>query len=282
MSAIILRRKKLGLGSCKGITAVSQTGITFVRNDQMKPEDFEGKDLVIRWGCTSNVPIENVLNTAQSIHTVSDKSGFRKKLLDNADTANLVPPTFFNFKEAADELEKGYTLFVRPKHHAQGKKAYLVENLGEFISAVKECGDGWYASYFVDKVAEYRVFVVLGRVVWVASKTPADPEAVVWNVAQGGKFENVKWGTWDLKVCDAAIKAMKVSGLDFGGVDVMVDHTGHPYIIEINSAPSQTSPYRQQCTAKAFDYVVQKGKDFLGLGNDKHSWKSYIHPGVWS
>jgi len=281
MKILIVRKRKLGKTSCEGIANASKTGISVVRNDKMNNSDFEGVSMAIRWGCTSTIPIKNVLNTSNSIHIVSDKSGFRKLLCSQEDTKENTPYTVFTVEDAFDEIISGHTLFVRPKTHSQGKNVYVVDNRDDFIEAMVKCGDGWYASRYINKVAEYRVFVLRGKVVWVASKTPANPKAYAWNVAQGGRFDNVKWGDWNLNVCKVAIRAMYHSGLDFGGVDVMVDNTGKPYIIEINSAPSQTSPYRQSCVAKAFDYVVMNGKDWIESVKEVSSWKDYIHPGVY-
>ena len=68
--------------------------------------------------------------------------------------------------------------------------------------------------------------------------------------------------------------------LDFGGVDVMVDAGGNCYVLEINSAPSHTSPYRQQCTAKALDWMVQRGKVRLPLIEARGGYKKFIHPSI--
>ena len=100
MKALILRRRKLGLGSCKGIRDNSQTGLDFVRNDQLKPDTFVGVDMVFRWGCTSTVPVNNVVNTAQAIHKIGDKGGFRNDLMMCPETTNLVPKTVFTLDEA--------------------------------------------------------------------------------------------------------------------------------------------------------------------------------------
>lgn len=143
---------------------------------------------------------------------------------------------------------------------------------------------GWYASKLVDKVAEYRVYVMKGRVVTVAKKTPADPSAVAWNVAQGGRFDVVRWGEWPMAAVEVAVKAFNLSDLDFGGVDVMVDRDGKAYCIEINSAPSLpllsdgSVSYRQQCMAKAFLYTYdnREGMECDGFNN----WREVIHPAV--
>lgn len=168
---------------------------------------------------------------------------------------------------------------MRPQYHAQGRHLYVAKNYKELAEYCDKCGPGWYAAPLIDKVAEYRVFVVSGRAVCVAAKA-AVPNQVAWNVAQGGKFTNVRWDDWPLKAVKRSIAAIKLSGLDFGGVDIMVDREGQTYILELNSAPSLTSPYRQGCFAKAFDYIVQNGNDIIPLQEAPGGYKKFIHPAV--
>ena len=286
MSAVILRRRKLGRKSTNGIANVSTTGIKVVRNwcDQW-PGDYK---YVFRWGCTSTIPDTDacVVNTAAAIHWCSDK---RRGRLEMQDEGVPVPKTW-EFGEFFDDMQskEDGKYVVRPPQHAQGRGLYVIDvntygggrkyHTGR-IGAEVESG---YVSELINKVAEYRVMVVCNRVVWVAQKTPGNPEDVAWNVARGGRFDNVRWGDWNLAVIRAALAAAKVSGCDFCGVDVMVDAEGNPYVLEVNSAPSQTSPYRQSCLAKAFDYIVNNGKEHFPAvqSNPRTTWKSYIHPAV--
>jgi len=122
--------------------------------------------------------------------------------------------------------------------------------------------------------------VVSGRAVCVARKHPGNPNQVAWNVFQGGRFENVRWDEWPLKAVKNSIAAFNLSGLDFGGVDVMVDREGETYILEINAAPSLTSPYRQECFAKAFDYILEHGKQTIPLQAAKGGYTKFIHPAI--
>ena len=145
---------------------------------------------------------------------------------------------------------------------------------------------GWYASEFIDKVAEYRVYVVSGKVATVARKTPDNPNSVAWNVAQGGRFDVVRWGEWPLEVCRVAIEAFSIiPDLDFAGVDVMVDGDGRAYVIELNSAPSLpllsdgSVSYRQVCMAKCFKWMEEHGKE--RMTNDRYDrWSNLIHPSI--
>lgn len=269
---IILRRRKLGRTSCNEIARLSKTGIVAVRNDQPMPA---GHDMVIRWGTTSNLDREygTVLNSAKAIHWVADKATSRKLMAD----VGLSPKTWLSALDTFVEDVEGF--IVRPNVHAQGRNVHYSSTWDGVVAVAKEYGEGgYYISEFIDKVAEYRVFVVSGRVACVARKTPADEKAIAWNVAQGGRFDNVKWSEWPLEACRVAIDAFDMSGLDFGGVDVMVDADGKAYVLEINSAPSLTSPYRQECMAKAFDYIVTNGNSHIPTGGN--DWKGYVHPAI--
>lgn len=270
--AIILRRRKLGRTSCEEIAKLSPN-LKVVRNDRAKQEDFVGQNWVFRWGCTSTVPASNVVNTASAIHQVNDKLGFRRILND----AGLCPPTWFNI------MEVDYTkapFIVRPSVHSRGRHCYYAVGLNEANNFAYLCGDNYYISEYIPKVAEYRVCVVQGRVAWVAKKTPSNPDDIAWNVANGGRFDNVRWNEWNLRAVRVAVEAFNLSKLDFGGVDVMVAPDGHCYILEINSAPSLTSPYRQECMAKCFDWIVNNGKKRIPLIEGRGGYRKFIHPAV--
>jgi glutathione synthase/RimK-type ligase-like ATP-grasp enzyme len=276
MSIYILRRRKLGRTSAREIARFSNKIDGAVRNDRPWPSP---PTMVIRWGCTTDVPNGvTIINKSSAIHEVNDKSEFRKKLFEHyLDTdMRIVPDSFFG----DDYDEQDFPLVVRPRVHAQGRRLYLVLNHQEMNNAIQRCGPGWYASKFINKVAEYRVTFVQGRVAWVARKTPGNPQAVAWNVALGGRFDNVSWSDWPLKAVKVAREAFLLSSLDFGAVDVMVDAEGVPYVLEINSAPSQTSPYRQECMAKCFDYLIEHGADRIPVTTEKGGWKKFIHPAL--
>ena len=277
----IVRRRALGLKSVKGIIEASDSAILrYANNYQHIPDD----DVYIRWGCTSNLPNPNatVVNEAKAIHLVNDKSRFRNVMLHN-DVP--MPKTWFNweavpFRNGLEEPE--YPLIVRSRNHAQGRGLFIVNNPVELAPACDRAGPGYYINEFIPKKNEYRVFVIQGRVAWVAKKTPGNPEDVAWNVAKGGRFDNVRWDDWPMPVVRAAIRAWKCSGLHFAGVDVMEDNNGVAYVLEANSAPSQTSPYRQSCVAKVFDYMQEHGYKLepwdVPVNADKP--RDAIHPAI--
>lgn len=268
----IVRRRLLGRSSAKGISSFSKKAIAWCRSDKGIPVD----DMYIRWGCTSELPVPDakVLNKAKAISEVNDKLNFRVKTAD----AGLSPTTWTDHRNVPDDaLQTG--VIIRPAKHAQGRKLWLVHTRHELTQRCMQLGM-YYVSLYIRKVAEYRVFVVQGRVVSVAQKTPSDPNDIAWNVARGGRFDNVSWDNWPLKSVRVAIEAFNLSALDFGGVDIMTDAEGNAYVLEINSAPSLTSPYRQETMAKAFDYILEHGKARIPLVEQRGGYKKFIHPAI--
>jgi len=267
LNPYILRRLKLGRTSTPAIAALSTTGIISRRYSHQIPPEC---DLVIRWGCTANIRQQNVINTAHAIHEVNDKSLFRVKLNE----AELCPETW----NASNRHGIVLPCIVRPQHHSRGLRLYYCMNQVQLQTAIERCGEGWYASEYIPKDAEYRVFVSQGRCIAVAKKNPENSEAIAWNVAQGGDFENVRWDAWPLKAVKVSIEAFNLSSLDFGGVDIMVGSNGNCYVLEINSAPSLTSPYRQECMTKALDYMITNGKERIPLIEERGGYLKFIHP----
>lgn len=285
----ILRRRCLGLGSTKAIKELSQHEITIVRNDKL-PEFYEN-DVILRWGTTKHLGIYpatsthiytcKVLNRANNIALVNNKRSFRNVLQQLS--PEIIPKTWFNYNEP----DITYPCILRPSTHAQGKNILLfnsLEDLSLFVETNKLAHSTYYDGYiseYIPKVAEYRVCFIQGLVAWVANKVPANPSNIAWNVAQGSKFENVSWKSWPIDVIETAYRAYEISGLYLGGVDIMVDEDGRSYVLEINSAPSHTSPYRKKCTTKCIDYGITNN-DFTHLIPDENFKKygKWLHPAL--
>lgn len=290
MTHYILRRRKIGRTSAREIARNSTKGIVVYRNDGRKYNHINNKyervpgglpsdpGYVFRWGCTSTVPGgATIVNSAAAIEQVNNKRSFRKLTAD----ASLAPKTWLSVTEFTSEPVADYPVILRRARHAQGRNLHVCNTLDQLQMAAAKYGSGnYYISKLIKKVSEYRVAIVSGRVCWVAKKTPGNPNDVAWNVARGGRFDNVSFGDWPLKAVKIAIQAFNMTDLDFGGVDIMLDAEGNVYVLEINSAPSQTSPYRQSCFTKCFDYIVDHGKARIPLVEETGNWKKFIHPSL--
>ena len=268
---IVLRRRKLGRTSTKEFSKFCNT--TPVRNDLLEKKVKEPIEWLIRWGCTSICQAKHTVNTAEAISNANNKAHARR-LLSQIQGKPVIPKTWFSSLD--DSIT--YPVIVRPEHHAQGRNLHLCTNKEE-LDTVCDRYDNYYITEYIKKDAEYRVFVMQGKVVWIAKLTPENPAAIAWNVARGGRFDNVRWDDWPLRACRIAIQACEKLGLDFGGIDIMQKGKNF-YILEVNSAPSQTSPYRQECTGKAFDYLIKSNNKKLDTPEKVNSYKQFIHPGI--
>lgn len=276
MTVYFLRRLKLGRTSTREIIRYMETPATIIRHDRDRIP-ISTSDTCIRWGCTATVPTSHVINKASAIHTVNNKSNFRRLL--QTELPEITPGTIWSPRDSSGPHPDA-PLIVRPERHAQGRKLYVCHNRHELEAAFTRCGHNAYASQFIPKVAEYRVFMAQGRTICVAQKTPSNPMDVAWNVARGGRFDNVRWDEWPLRAIKDSIAAFNLSDLDFGGVDVMVDNDGRSWILEINSAPSMTSEYRQRCFAKIFDWILIHPNKIYPLTEQRGGYTKFIHPAL--
>lgn len=286
MTVYIMHRQGTGQTGVEEITNVMKHDAKRVLNTRIAQVHVGADDVVVRWG-TTTIPTGNpkvVVNSGGGIAFASNKRLSRLQFQE----AGVPVPLSWGIEQFVDKLKRGaipiapaQRLVLRPAVHAKGHYMRVGNAAEILVHAKKKAYAGGYVSNLIAKEKEYRVFVVSGKVVAVATKIPADPNAVAWNVAQGAVFDNVRFDGWPLKACEAAIKACKVAGLDFGAADVVVDAAGNPYLLEVNTAPAVDSEYRQAKLAAAFDYIADNGKDWIDTGA-VNGWRDVVHPATWT
>lgn len=288
----ILRGKGMGKDSMPAVASMLNIGC-FKSDEAPHSQNgsnlgSQGHDLVFRWGCTSlDLGQTKIVNKSKAIKEVSDKKGFRQKLADDF----LAPVTFTSFETFLDDpyphtegLGNPIEWIVRPDHHQRSQSIYHCEKLSQVYSAWQEIDSKGYISEYIRKTHEYRVFVCSNRIAFMIEKTPKDKDEVSWGCVSTGDFKYVDWSDWPKHVSEYALKAMGLTGLDFGAVDIIVrdyGDTGQPeetYVLEINTAP-HLSPYYQKCVAKCFKHIIQNGRDHFPDPQD-YSWKNVIHPAI--
>lgn len=246
----------------------------------------------MRHGCTASLTTLNlpphtpVLQESEYIHEVNDKASFAEIMENNMQDGALQVITDVRQYDDGEYV-------VRPRTHAQGRNLWVIrskEELSRLLDDNPALALGWYARPLIRKSREIRVYVMAGRVLSIAEKTPEDRDAVAWNHAQGASFSVLRWDEWPIDACRVALDAFHCTGLFYSGIDLMqAEDTGKWYTIEMNSAPSlppnsDGSPsYRHKCVAKGLAYHYYNGEDC-----DSHhlvrddGWRSVIHPGIWS
>lgn len=240
--------------------------------------DFTNK-IVVRWGNTIEVNLHNsiVYNKAEAIKKASDKKLSRQIFIEKGvNTPNLISSVVgFN--------KSDFPIIARPLRHSKGKNFVVLKTIEEFQQHFNANENNWYYSGFVNKVKEYRLHVAHGRILNYLEKPNPNNGNIAWNRAQNGEaFENIKWGEYNGAVCVEAIKAVQALGLDFGGVDVMVDGNGKVFVLEVNTAATlASSEYSMERYSKYFDWLCKDNtrrehfelKEFKKASN--YAWHEY-------
>lgn len=214
--------------------------------------DFTDK-IIIRWGNRIEADLNNsiVYNKAEAIAKGSDKKLTRQIFVEKGiSTPRAVNP---------QSLDINYPVIARPRTHAKGRNFITLNNLQDFQRHYNNNNGNWYYSEFVDKVKEYRVHCAHGRILnYLEKPNPGDGQ-IAWNRAINGEaFTNVNWDSYDSKIALECLKAVEALGLDFGGVDVIVNANGTPYILEVNTSPTlNSSEYSMTRYAKYFDWLAK-------------------------
>lgn len=272
MRNIILRRRGYSKASVEAICEKTRHFRPHVNNRPF-PNDL---GVVVRWGCTTRVPSDRVVNTI--ISRVSDKLGFRRLLSQEA--PHIIPKTWFSF-QGWEEGGQTLPVIVRRSPHWGGRWFWACNTSEAVSEALRASGDNSYITELIRKEREYRIFLVQGRVAAVAEKTPEDREAIAWNHTEGVPQDLLSWDEWPLRAIRIAREAFLISRLHWGAVDVIVAPGGSPLVLEINTSPEVSSEYRQQCLAKCFDWMVENHIDLeIPLTNQLGDWKKFIHPAI--
>lgn len=276
----ILRRKWVGNPTTLHIASFSNKFSVHSTNDGEPPNPQGG--VVFRWGTTSTIPGEGVtVNTAKAIHRVYDKRESRRALC----AEGLSPKSWFSYEDflangGEEAIHDGGLVIVRPNHHIRGQDMDLCKNNLQVYQACQKY-EAPYISTYIKKVKEFRVFVVSGRVLGICEKIPTNKNDVSWGCAdeEGGSFKYINWSQWNMEMAEKAVRAARMMKIDFTAIDVIqATNEGGFYILELNSAPSMPK-YWAECFAKAFDYIIDNGKEFIPVHPDG-DWKSYIHPAL--
>lgn len=221
-------------------------GVRRIRHENSK---FVGKPnrKVLNWGASrlpDTVSVCQVINPALAVLRASNKLTFFQTM--SVEEGPRVPKWTDDPTDAVDWHNKGIEVVGRRTvngHSGEGIVFFSdVPNINELLSFPL------YTQY-KKKSEEFRVHIVRGQVIDVQKKllrvtddegNRIDPKEIdfrVRNLANGFVFGRNDITVHD-DVLEQANRAFRLSGLDFGAVDVIWnDHEKQAYVLEINTAP---------------------------------------------
>lgn len=217
---------------CRRIAAVSGGKIQAVCDKDVDiPEKHAGS--LVRWDSRVEMDADKTINSAKVVRLSRNKRYSRLVLA----LAGLAPATWIKRRDCQ------FPCVVRPKRHYGGHNFFLCNNRAELDAAVRRCGKGrWYASAFIKKTEEFRVFILNGKVFKVIRRYRADGDpAKPWNFHNGGLSKRIKQVNWPEGLADMAVAVATRLGLQLCAVDVIAEGE-KLYALEANTAPGLDRP----------------------------------------
>ena len=219
-------------------------GIRKIRNENSR---FTGSPtkVVINYG-SSNLPEEvlkcRVVNNPQSVGNASNKLSFFRSMSDDTATDKpRIPEWTSNLETVRGWVSSGHMVMARTRLNGHSGEGIVV--LSADSPATTNVDNCQLFTKYVKKKDEYRVHIVNGEIIDFARKAlrngeEATPSKFIIRNHDNG-FVYVREGVVlpdDVRV--QALRAMVLSRLDFGAVDVIYNRSqDNAYVLEINSAP---------------------------------------------
>ena len=203
-------------------------------------EERPQSELVIRYGngYSRDPSSGTIINKQEAVALSSNKPLCKQRLLEN----DIRTPRYYSFEDAQQYLAtSGRKLVVRRNGHSQGRWFYVVESPRQLS---RYDASRHYVQELVNKIDEYRLFVMKDRIIEADLKEPPaeNPNALIRNHTHGSFFRWVRVSSLDPELKNMVRRSVKdVVGLDFAAVDCatirLPDGRTSSTIFEINSAP---------------------------------------------
>ncbi len=182
-----------------------------------------------------------IINSPESAFLAKNK---RDSLIKLALGGLSVIPTGINYSQffLDEQLKrnKSNRIVVKGNLGSLGYNVSVLDSHISFISFMEFTGGLIDPSniliqpFINSKSSDYRLIVIDNKVI-VAMKRQARGIEFRSNISKGGEGSKINPTK---KMTDMAIKASKMLGLDYAGVDIMKDEKGKLYIVEVNCNPS--------------------------------------------
>lgn len=212
---------------------------------------FKGdpRKTVLNWG-SSDLPREvlksRVINPADRVTVTSNKLSFFRHITDT--NRDLLPPWTTDQDTAIKWVTEGHTVCARTVLNGHSANGLVLMHRDKPETLVRA---PLYTRY-IKKDEEYRVHIVEGTVIDTqrkvlkkdfATKAEEEGRAINWkirNLDNGFIYQRNDINP-DPSVHRVALEAIRISGLNFGAVDVIFSKAARrSYVLEINSAPGIT------------------------------------------
>ncbi len=190
-----------------------------------------------------NAIITSVLGRAAVLNqsAYEQNVGYYNKLVQLVRLSNagvpIIPTSLTNtqsdFDAAIDQrIQSQSKAFIKPVAGTGGVGCHMIDKDTSLAGDTPLNISQTFVQDYMPIKEDYRVLILGDRVLGVMKRTMVDGK-VVSNVSQGATTSAVTLGEETLNI---ALKAAKTMGLEFAGVDILLDN-GKPFVIEVNIQP---------------------------------------------
>lgn len=171
------------------------------------------------------------INSIEAINNARDKLYTLTMLSENG---IRVPEFGLEFETATKPF------FARERYHKKGKdiEIYKSEDIIDY-KHLRNTKHYWIK--YIPVNSEYRVHVMNDTVIQICKKIPNDDtheNDMIRNLEHGWHFAEARnWENGYNKLKEMAIASVKILGLDFGAVDIILGKDKNYYVLEVNTAP---------------------------------------------
>jgi RimK family alpha-L-glutamate ligase len=204
-----------------------------------------------------------IINPAESIERAVDKY-YTSTLLEDAGIRTPRTIVTERFSEALEGFEElGGDVVVKPLFGSLGMGIVRVSDWDiayRVFRALEMTGSVFYLQEFISHGnMDVRAFVVGDKVIASMRRVSKDWKT---NISSGAKAEPYTLGT---ELANLSVKASKVIGLEYAGVDLMrSEQDDSVYIVELNSTPGWhglQSVTKEDISTSLVDYILSRAHD---------------------
>jgi glutathione synthase/RimK-type ligase-like ATP-grasp enzyme len=184
------------------------------------------------------------INSEAAGEVANDKAATYEVLKDSdiAAVPHYLMSSVISPKVSLSDLEgvfkKHESIVLKPKN---GNKGEMVAKFDDPQLAIEYTEANpkilWVASQYLDIAREIRIVVLNGSAKLACEKiNPVVMNGLkMYNLSLGAKAVGLELSDVDNRAIELAEQSMEAIGLNMGAVDIVFDHAGRPYVLEINN-----------------------------------------------
>lgn len=212
---------------------------------------------------------ENYLNCMYKKSDVDDITSYIIHARNNLPTINSIL-AFTNNKEKLHKYTKhlgGCPIIIKALNGSHGvgvMKIDSLESLYSVVDYITKQNDEFILRQYIDYKEHARLIVLWGKVISSIEYKRVENDFR----SNAGNDLNVVHKKFDSHIEDIAVKAVQVLGYEFGGVDILIDQDGNPFIAEVNFPcyfPRAQQHANIDIAWQIIDFLINKSKNKINI-----------------